>query len=182
MIAIMYLIDRLFAGMDGKAHVFATGTCLFQQGDAVGVVHRLLEGAVQLRRQQAGGAFVVLQRAQPGDMLAEASVFAGHYHCNALAIAATRTCAVPVARLRRQLAADPALAMAFAAHLAAQVQAARLRAEILALRTVAERLDAWLAWHEGGMPERGGWQLLAGEIGVTPEALYRELARRRRGA
>jgi hypothetical protein len=43
---------------------------------------------------------------------------------------------------------------------------------------VAERLDAWLG-AEGGLPDRGRWQELAEELGVTREALYRELARRR---
>lgn len=44
------------------------------------------------------------------------------------------------------------------------------------MRTVWERLDGWLALH-GELPPRGGWIEIAREIGVTPEALYRELAR-----
>jgi CRP-like cAMP-binding protein len=64
------------------------------------------------------------------------------------------------------------------AHLANAVQEARLRAEIRSLRTTAERLDAWLG--EGrALPVKGQWQDLAGELGVTREALYRELAKRR---
>jgi CRP-like cAMP-binding protein len=180
MISIMSDLDSLFAPAASISLAFAKGAYLFHQDDPVRVVYRLFDGAVQLRRQQAGGACVVLQRAQAGTILAEASLFADHYHCDALAVAATRASAVPVATLRTRLAASPALAAAFAAHLAREVQAARLRAEILGLKTVGERLDAWLAWQHGRLPERGGWALLAGELGVTPEALYRELARRRR--
>lgn len=70
------------------------------------------------------------------------------------------------------------LAEAWAAHLARSVQAARLRAEIRTLRKVSERVDAWLG--EGrALPDKGHWQDLAAELGVTREALYRELARRR---
>ncbi|MFW6077468.1 MAG: Crp/Fnr family transcriptional regulator, partial [Hyphomicrobiales bacterium] len=76
------------------------------------------------------------------------------------------------------LADDPALAASWSAILARGVQAARLRAEIRSLPKVAERLDAWLG--EGNsLPEKGRWQDLAAEIGVTREALYRELSRRR---
>jgi CRP-like cAMP-binding protein len=81
--------------------------------------------------------------------------------------------------LKARLAADPGLAAGFAASLAREVQAARLRAELLAMRTVAERLEGWLAWHDAALPAKGGWRDLATEIGVTPEALYREIARRR---
>ena len=52
-----------------------------------------------------------------------------------------------------------------------------MRAEILALKTVAERLDAWIAWHEQ-RPAKGKWRHVAEEIGVSPEAFYRELAKR----
>lgn len=70
------------------------------------------------------------------------------------------------------------LADAWSAHLARSVQVARMRAEIRNLRTVAERVDAWQG--EGrALPEKGRWQDLAAELGVTREALYRELARRR---
>ena len=180
MITIMSHIDRLFDSTAGGSLEFAKGSYLFHQDDAVRVVYRLTAGAVQLRRQQDDGAFVVLQRAQAGDILAEASLFADHYHCDALAVAPTRASAVPVGTLRARLWAAPAAAAAFAAHLAGEVQAARLRAEILGLKTVGQRLDAWIAWQRGRLPERGGWVLLAAELGVTPEALYRELARRRR--
>ena len=62
--------------------------------------------------------------------------------------------------------------------MARSVQAARLRAEIQSLPRVADRLDAWLG--EGNcLSQRGRWQEVAAELGVTREALYRELTRRR---
>jgi hypothetical protein len=48
----------------------------------------------------------------------------------------------------------------------------------LSLRSVADRLDAWLG--EGhGLPPPGRMQALVADPGVTREALYRELSRRR---
>jgi len=40
-------------------------------------------------------------------------------------------------------------------------------------------LDAWIAGNGGDFPPRGEWKLIAGQIGVSPEALYREIAKRR---
>ncbi len=66
-----------------------------------------------------------------------------------------------------------------ARHLAREAQAARLRSELLSLRRLADRLDGWLALNDGMLPPKGRWSTIAADLGVTPEALYRELSRRR---
>jgi len=65
-------------------------------------------------------------------------------------------------------------------HLALEVQRARANSELLSLKTVAARVDAWVTLNHGTLPPKGQWRQVASEIGVTPEALYRELARRGR--
>lgn len=117
--------------------------------------------------------------ARSGDVLAEASLFAAAYHCDAVATGPVRLRSIPVERVAAALEHRPELARSLAAHLAAEVQAARARAEIVSLKTVAMRLDAWLALKDEGLPPKGQWRGLAAEIGVSPEALYRELAARR---
>jgi len=47
------------------------------------------------------------------------------------------------------------------------------------MKTVAERLGARLDWR-GQLPPKGKWVELAAELGVSPEALYREIAKRKR--
>lgn len=46
------------------------------------------------------------------------------------------------------------------------------------LKKVCDRVDAWLALNGGVLPPKGQWKRLAAEIGVSVEALYRELAAR----
>jgi hypothetical protein len=46
---------------------------------------------------------------------------------------------------------------------------------------VAARLDAWLAWNNA-LPEKVERRRIADEIGVSPEALYRQLGKRRRSS
>ncbi|SFM74029.1 cAMP-binding domain of CRP or a regulatory subunit of cAMP-dependent protein kinases [Pleomorphomonas diazotrophica] len=154
------------------------GTRLFHSGDTVRHMFLVVAGGVNLTRVTGAGAPVVQQRARPGMVLAEASAYSRTYHCDAHAVKDALVRAIPVGTFRARLASDPALADGWAAHLAQAVQSARLRAEIRTLRTVAERLDAWL--EEGRtLPAKGLWQDLAAELGVSREALYRELSRRR---
>ena len=50
----------------------------------------------------------------------------------------------------------------------------------MGMKRVSARLDAWLSLRP--LPPKGEWAMLADDLGVTREALYRELARRRIGA
>ena len=158
---------------------FDTSEVLFRAGDPVRLFYRVVDGTVALMRPLAHGSDLVLQRARAGDVLAEASLFAAAYHCDAVATSPARLRSIPVERVTAALERRPELAWSIAAYLAAEVQAARARAEIVSLKTVATRLDAWLALKGEALPPKGRWRELAAEIGVSPEALYRELATRR---
>jgi len=161
---------------------FDKGAVLFTQGDKVHSLHLIESGSVHLIRHQIGGFALTLHRASAGAILAEASLFSEHYHCDAIAQQPTRTICIPKALVQAEMARDQSLTRAWAVFLAREVQATRARAEILALRSVADRLDAWLGMQGGEMPDKGSWKNVAGEIGVSAEALYRELARRRKNA
>jgi CRP/FNR family transcriptional regulator, dissimilatory nitrate respiration regulator len=176
-------LGTALSGLPSTPVALAAGQLLFHRGDPVRRTYVVDGGAVHLVRHHADGSALVLQRAVAGDMLAEASLFAEHYHCDAVAVVPSRLRAMPRAAVLARLGEGKGLAEALAAHLAAQVQNARQRAEILSLRTVAQRLDAWLAGNAGALPAKGAWKRVAMEIGVSPEALYREFAARRaRGA
>ena len=136
-------------------------------------------GVLALTRHGVDGGSIVLQRARAGDVLAEASLYSAAYHCDAIAPDGASVWAIPRDKLAALLRDDPDLSELWAAHLAGAVQAARFRSEVLSLKTVADRLDAWAAWHDGVLPPKGEWKALADQIAVSPEALYREMARRR---
>lgn len=179
MIAIMFEdFERHLIGLFRVDHTFETGETLFRAGDAVRVVHFVTGGAIQLVRYQAEGAPLVLQRAVAGHILAEASVYSDCYHCDAQTTAPAMTWSFRKPDLLAALARSAEFAHAWARRLAIDVQKARFQAEVLALKTVSARLSAWIDWN-GKLPPKGDWLGLAAEIGVSPEALYRELAKRR---
>ena len=178
MIAIMRTpISMLF--QEARETGLAAGETLFVTGEEVANIYTVRSGSMHLLRHTTHGAQMVLQNAGPGSVVAEASAYSPRYHCDAVAAKESIVAVLPKERFLSALADAPALAEGWSALLARSVQEARLRAEIRSLPRLADRLDAWL---EGGneMPERGRWQEVAAELGVSREALYRELALRRK--
>lgn len=179
MIAIMSddRIDAFFAAAPVRR--FQPGEAIFRRDDAARSAYWLEAGVVELSRTSADGARVALHRATGPCWLAEASLFAERFHCDGEAVSLCAVRVLPKRALLETFAASPALATDALRLLSGQLRDARARAELLTLKTVAERLDAWIACF-GEKPEESPWSAVAAEIGVSPEALYRELARRRR--
>jgi CRP-like cAMP-binding protein len=155
------------------------GACLFRRGDPVTRLFFVVEGAVDLMRMHDSGQVLRLHRASAGTVLAEASIFSEAYHCDAVAPIPAQLISVSIGDWKRRLADDPQLAGVWTRYLSRQVQDARVRCEMLSLRRVSDRLDLWLASKGQSKPKGSSWALVAEEIGVSPEALYRELAKRK---
>jgi len=83
MIAIMFdLFEPLFA--DAVAREFAAGDLLFRAGDPVVSMILLRARQAELVRHTGHGLKMILQRAGPGHILAEASAWSDSYHCDAV--------------------------------------------------------------------------------------------------
>lgn len=176
MIVIMWQWHHIF--QPEMLQRFAPGETVFLTGATVERVFLVRAGRTTLTRLLPSGEQAILQRASSGHIIAEASVYARRYHCDCRALEATELAYLPLKSFVDKLRSDSQLAEAWASYLAHNVQQARMRAEIRSLKTVAERLDAWIAEY-GELPPKGNWQDLADEVSVSREALYRELARRR---
>ena len=162
-----------------KTRTIEAETTLFRRDGIVRKLFIVEFGIVELVRYSENGSGLVLQRATDGQILAEASLYSKSYHCDAVITTSARLQEFSKTMLLDAIQTDPKLLHLWAAYLSRTVQEARQRAEILSRRSVTDRLDGWLAMHDMQMPEKGQWYRLAMEIGVTPEALYREIAKRR---
>lgn len=160
---------------------FAAGQAVFLAGAVPERLFFVAEGEAVLSRTDAQGRSVVLQRTRHG-FLAEASLMAARYHCDAFAQTDCRLIAVPMALLRTEIDTSPATRWAWIAMLAHETHRQRASVERMALKTVSERLLHKLA--EDGTPRvlalRGTRMALAAELGVSHEALYRTIARLKR--
>jgi CRP-like cAMP-binding protein len=155
----------------------AAGETVFRRGARPARMLFVLEGEVRLVRISPGGAEIVLQRSSSG-FLAEASLEAARYHCDAIAAADSRLLAFPIAPFRDALRRDAAFRTFWIARLAREVRILRSQNERLALRGAAERIEHYIeAEGEQGRLElnrsRKAW---AAELGLTHEVLYRTLA------
>lgn len=179
MIVIMsWPLETLFS--EAATREFGAGEPVFHAGDEVLSMFFVRLGSAELIRYTGHGLRMVLHRAGPGAVLAEASAWSEVYHCTAVAAEPCQLSALPREAFLRRLSTDPTKAETWAHSLARALQSARFQAEIRSLPRVADRLDAWLG--EGHqLPEKGRWQEVAAELGITREAFYRELSRRRIG-
>jgi CRP/FNR family transcriptional regulator, dissimilatory nitrate respiration regulator len=175
MIVIMF--DAI-ADLNHTTRKFRKGQFLFRQDDPVRSMYFIESGEARLVRGHRDGSAITLQRATAGHFLAEASLFVARYHCDAVASQGLVTRVISRNVLRELFESDVKFAAEWARYLAEQIRIARLRAEILSLKTVAARLDFWITLN-GKLPVKGSMKEVAQDIGVSPEALYRDMALRK---
>lgn len=160
-----------------QPHSLQTDELLFRTGDPVDSLYLVDRGCIALERHLQNGTPTCLQRAVAGQILAEASIYSDSYHCNARALEPTRCRSMPKRKFKEALRLNPELADHWAQYLSRTVQKTRFLSELRSVRTVSDRLNMWLAEFET-LPEKGQWKSLAAELAVSPEALYREFAKR----
>ena len=153
---------------------------LFRQGDPVVSLFHVTAGTLRLTRHTEDGSRVLMHTVRAGDTLAEPSLFAATYHCDAIAATAARVHAFPRAAVLAAMAADPALALRFAGHLAHQIRDLRAQLELRDIRSAKDRLLAWLWLRASGDPPVAridqDWTTIADGIGLRREVVYRTLA------
>jgi len=156
------------------------GEALFRLGDKTAGLCEVIAGRVRLARVDRSGREIVLHVAGPGDTIAEASLFASAYHCDAIASTPAVVRIYPKQAVLAAFEHDRKAAQAFTATLARQVMNLRTRIEQRNIRSARERVRHFLALNVGAdgrtVALAGTLKDLAAELGLTHEALYRTLA------
>ncbi len=153
------------------------GTLLFQTGKKPELMFFVLSGEVTLERISQQGDPVVLQRTRYG-FVSEASLQSPKYHCDGRVVANSEVIQIPLPALAAALTSDSAFAARWIRMLNQEVKRLRLQCERLSMKSVKDRV-LHLIHTEGKNSQyqvSTGLKSLAGELGVTHEALYRTLA------
>ena len=178
----MTKIDWLSAAVRGAAreHRLKGGQTLFRRGNRTSGLYEILKGRVRLVRVSPAGTEAVLHVAVAGDTMAEASLFAATYHCDAIATTDAVVRLYPKAAVLAEFDRNPKAARKFAAVLARQVMTLRTRLEQRNIRAARDRVSHYLTVSndvDGRMVVLPGTlKDVASELGLTHEALYRTLA------
>lgn len=167
-------------GDAGQRSTFAKGDAVFLADDATRGHFFVETGQVRLVRHAVDGSLVTLHVAGPGETFAEASLFAERYHCDAIAEMPTTILQFAKAPALAALRSDPAQALRWIEHLSRQVQRLRAQTALLSLKTAQQRVLGYLRLHcsdELTVTIDRPWKVVASELGLTHEAVYRALAR-----
>ena len=156
---------------------FAKNERIFLTGAKPESMFYVVSGEITLERTGLQGESVVLQRTRQG-FVSEASLKSAKYHCDALAIVETTVVKIPIRDLSDELASDPAFASRWIDMLNSEVRRLRLHCERLSMKSVKDRVLHLIntEGQHGTYAATTGLKSIAGELGVTHEALYRTLA------
>jgi CRP-like cAMP-binding protein len=164
----------------GIERTLNAGQTLFQLDNRAAGLYEVVSGKIRLVRVSPAGNEAVLFVATAGDTLAEASLFSATYHCDAIASTTATVRLYPKAVILAEFQSDPKIAQAFMAMLARQIVSIRTRLQQRNIRSARDRVRHYLALNVG--PDERTITLvttlkdLAGELGLTHEALYRTLS------
>lgn len=170
----------LLKGVRSTRRILAPGESLFRAGDAAQALFHVEQGCIRLVRHGPDGSAITLHVAEAGQPFAEASLFSEVYHCDAVAETPSQVLAFPKAAVLLLLKAHPDLNLAFSAYLARQLQRLRGRLELVRLKGARERVLAYLTQAgaaDGAVTLDRPLTVVASEIGLTREALYRTLTK-----
>ncbi|POR52464.1 Crp/Fnr family transcriptional regulator [Bosea psychrotolerans] len=164
----------------GTDRKLKSGEALFRLGDKTAGFGEVIAGRLRLSRVDRSGREVILHVAGPGETIAEASLFAASYHCDAIASTNALVRVYPKSAVLAMFENDPKSAQAFTATLARQVMNLRTRIEQRNIRSALDRVRHFLSISADESDRtvrlQGTLKQLAAELGLTHEALYRTLS------
>lgn len=173
-------VESILVGLKPTTRELAAGETLFATGDATRGFFAVRKGQIRLVRFGASGRETVLFVARPGERFAEASLFAGTYHCDAQAVTESTVACFPKTEALALLQNDADARLGLTADLARQVMELRSALTLRDIRSARVRVLAYLVARAGAdrrtVVIKGLLKDLAATIGLTPEVLYRTLA------
>ena len=178
------VLERLLEGAVPRP--FDAGETIFLQGEPASSVYLIIEGWVKLYRISPSGAEAVVSILKRNRSFGEAVALRDEsYPVSAEAITDCLLVQIDGSRMRRQIMADPQLALSLLAASYVHLHGLVEQVEQLKARSGVQRLAEFLVelaeGHDSGarLPLPYNKTLIAGHLGIKPESLSRAFARLR---
>jgi CRP-like cAMP-binding protein len=154
---------------------------LFHQGDPVSAIYWVELGRVRLDRCTSEGKVYTFQVSRPGDSLAFSTLFDNFYEWLAISEVASRVIVCPKEVLLEHLAQQSCLTQTTVQQLGLEINSFRKQLELRELRNAEYRIMHYLraiAASSGNTIQLDRpLKLIAADLGLSPESLYRALIR-----
>ena len=178
------VLERLLEGAAPRQ--FGAGETIFLQGEPANSVYLIIEGWVKLYRISPSGAEAVVSILKRNRSFGEAVALRDEaYPVSAEAITDCTLVQIDGSRMRRQIMADPQLALSLLAASYVHLHGLVEQVEQLKARSGVQRLAEFLVelaeGHDNGARLALPYNktLIAGHLGIQPESLSRAFARLR---
>lgn len=160
-----------------KTESLARGKVLFRAGDSVSYFFLLQSGEIHLARPLSHGESLAIHRIMPGSVVAEASLFSNHYHCDALVARDSNLLCYNRKRVQEMLCTQAGFAERLCAHLSGEIQSLRTRLELANIKSADERVLTWVRLNANlsRLDIDRPLKSIASELGLAHETLYRSL-------
>lgn len=160
-----------------KTKALTKGEVLFRAGDSVSNFFLLQSGEIHLARPLSHGVSLTIHRIMPGSVVAEASLFASNYHCDALAERDSELRCYNRKRIQSMLCSQPGFAERLCAHLSGEIQSLRTKLELANIKSADERVLTWIRLNAcaATLDIDRPLKIIASELGLAHETLYRSL-------
>lgn len=163
----------------GVARSYKKGSHLYFSGDQIEKIIYLTHGYAHILATRPNGYRQIIERYTAEDFIAPHSLFGEYYFFSAEAASDIETVEYSTSSFRKAIKSE-AGRIFWSELLQAHLFRTLKRVEMLTYPTVNEKLDAWIKMN-GVPPAKGEYTNIANELGVSREAFYRELGRRRGG-
>jgi CRP/FNR family transcriptional regulator, dissimilatory nitrate respiration regulator len=158
----------------------SNGEILFTQGDQAEAIFVLESGSILLLNYTEDGQQVNHYTVREKELFAELVLFKEVYLCTAIANRPSRVLVLPKQPFLEALKQSPELAEAFMAQLAERLHECKLLLELRSIRSAEKRVLHYLRLlaqsNETTVMLDRPFKDIAGDLGLTPEALSRALA------
>lgn len=156
-----------------KRQTLKKGATVFKQNEPTLHLIIVRSGMLHLLRHTDLGQEVIVHRAAPGSLVAEAGLFSPHYHCDCVASEPSEVTLVSTQAIRTKMKSDSLFATSLLSQFASEIMMLRRKLEIIAIHAATDRVFAAVA---AGM-HTGTVRGLASQIHLSSEATNRALSK-----
>ncbi|MGF1497415.1 MAG: Crp/Fnr family transcriptional regulator [Elainellaceae cyanobacterium] len=157
---------------------------LYSQGDPARAVYQLERGRIRLIRYTLDGKVVTFRVVRPGEIFAETDLYFDSHQCNAVCDLPSEVRVYSTTAVLEALDRFPVLARELLQQTYQIISRLKNRVELLTVRSASDRILQYLRYLLQESTEPGQTLVfdrplkdIAGDLGLSPEVLYRTLTR-----